>query len=98
MGCAPPVTACIFLLTHHRRQFANRVPPASVATNANGADDLLSAPFARSGIYERLTHNLVYVVVVAIVARRSSPTTHYCDIIRVPVCRATKVVVKCSRG
>jgi hypothetical protein len=47
-------------------RFANRVPPAPVAARANGADDIPSAPSARSGINESLAHKLVYVVVVAV--------------------------------
>jgi hypothetical protein len=47
-------------------RFANRVPPAPVVAKANGADDMLSAPFVRSGIDEALGHKLVDVVVVAV--------------------------------
>jgi hypothetical protein len=40
------------------------MPPSA---KANGANDILSAPFARLGIYEELAHKLVDVVVVAVV-------------------------------
>jgi hypothetical protein len=72
-GCAIPMIARAFLLTRPHR-FANRVPSAPVAARKYGTDNIPSAPFSRSCIFEELSHKLINVVVVTVLdARADAP-------------------------
>ena len=48
-------------------QFAYWLSRMPVAARVNEADDIVPAPFARSGTYGVLSHKLISVVVVAVV-------------------------------
>jgi len=78
-GCALAVIVRTFLLIHPRR-FANRHLPAEVAAKANGANDMPSAPFVRSGVNEALAHKLVAIAAAAV----NDLASHHEAVLRYP--------------